>query len=160
MHEERVSLLARRLESVLRTDLAPDAAGSTALAWALLAAQTEAEQGGTPDGTRDVLLEEIASLPAFVEGERERGSTDGVVALVRRFARGERPPAAPASADAGSPAARRRARLRALQREGVDLSLIETALAQTPHQRIINMERQLQFVRQLRQARRNHEAGR
>ncbi len=54
--------------------------------------------------------------------------------------------------------ASRRARLRELQRWGVDLSLIEATLAQSPLQRIANMERQLRFVRQLQRARREQEA--
>jgi hypothetical protein len=41
----------------------------------------------------------------------------------------------------------------------VDLSLIETTLAQTPAVRIANMERQLRLVRQLQHARREQEAG-
>jgi len=158
MNQTRVHLLATRLRRALEGQLAPDVAGSTALALALLAVQAEGEQG-TLDAGRDALLDDAELLPAFIEGERDRGSTDDLATLARRFVRGARPPTQPAPPDPISDPARRRARLRALQREGVDLSLIEATLAQSPLQRILNMERQLEFARQLQQAKRQQEAG-
>ena len=160
MDEERVRLFAARLRPVLAADLPPDAAGSTALALALLAVQAEAEPATVPAVTAtDLLLDQIQLLPAFIEAERDHGSTDDMPALVRRFVQGERP--RPASTQAGieaSAAARRNARLRELRREGVDLSLIEATLAQSPLQRIANMERQLRVVHCLQRARRQQEA--
>lgn len=156
MNETRVQLLAARLRRALAADLPPDAAGSKALALALLAVQTEDACGVSPVGA-DTLLNDVHLLPAFIEGGRDRGSTDDLATLVRRFVQGERVPAQPGEVSA---VARRRARLRALQREGVDLSLIEATLAQSPLQRIANMERQLMFVQQLQRAKREQEAGR
>jgi hypothetical protein len=157
MDETRVQRLAARLQPVLTADLPPDAAGSKALALALLAVQAEGELA-TPLSDGDILLDQAHLLPAFIEGERDRGSADDLAMLVRRFVQGERPAAE--STQPTSATAQRRARLRELQREGVDLSLIEATLAQSPLQRIANMERQLRFVRQLQQARRQHETKR
>lgn len=158
MDEERVRLLAARLRPVLEAELAPDAAGSTALALALLAEESLAGADGAEDAgaalTRDVEL-----LPAFIEAERDRGVTDDLTALVPRFVRGERARPVPSqlSSEAAA-AARRHARLRELRREGVDLSLIEATLALTPRQRIANMEHPLRLVRRLERARRAQEA--
>jgi hypothetical protein len=149
--ETRVQHLVACLQPVLAADLPPDAAGSKALALALLAVQAEGELGKAP-GDDDMLLAQAHLLPAFIEGERDRGRTDDLATLVRRFVRGGRP--ATESPQPASATAQRRARLRELQREGVDLSLIQATLAQSPLQRIANMERQLRFVRQLQQARR------
>ncbi len=158
MNQTRVHLLATRLRRALDGQLAPDAAGSTALALALLTVQAEGEHG-TLDAGRDALLDDAELLPAFIEGERDRGCTDDLATLARRFVQGTRPTPSPTPPDAISDSARPRARLRALQREGVDLSLIEATLAQSPLQRILNMERQLEFARQLQQAKRQQEAG-
>jgi hypothetical protein len=155
--ETRVQHLVACLQAVLAADLPPDAAGSKALALALLALQAEGELAMAPSDD-DTLLAQVHLLPAFIEGELERGSTDDLPTLVRRFVRGERPVAK--AARPASAAAQRRARLRELQREGVDLSLVESTLAQSPTQRITNMEQQLRFVRQLQQARREREANR
>ncbi|HWE61513.1 MAG TPA: hypothetical protein VHB98_07365 [Chloroflexota bacterium] len=159
MNETRVHLLAGRLRPALAADLPPDAAGSKALALALLAVQAEGEHEDSQAG-RDALLDDAHLLPAFVEGERDRGSTLDLASLVRRFVQGERAPAEPVQSIASSGVAQRRARLRALQREGVDLSLIEATLALSPTARIANMERQLVFVQQLQRAKREQEAGR
>ncbi len=158
--ETRVQRLAARLHDVLDDALTPDAAGSTALALALLAVQAEGARKIPLDAAgKDALMDDVPLLPAFIEAERDRGSTDDLTTLVRRFVQGERAPTGPRQADPGSAIARRRARLRVLQREGVDLTLIEATLVQSPVQRIANMERQLQFVRRLQQAKRHHEAG-
>lgn len=154
MDEERVDRLAARLRAVLAADLAPDAAGSTALAMALLAMMAEAEAGPVGDA-EDALLGRIELLPAFVE--RERGSADDLPALVRRFVRGDPMQRAEQSDPATAARAARRVRLRQLQRDGVDLSLLEATLAQTPLQRIATMERQLRFVQALQRARRAQE---
>ena len=152
MDEERAYLLAARLRPLLAADMAPDAVGSTAIAMALLAVMAESEALAAGDN-EDALLERIELLPAFVEREREQGSGDDLPALVRRFVRGE---SVQSAADQSDPAAAaraaRRVRLRELQRGGVDLSLIEATLAQTPLQRIANMERQLRFVQGLQRA--------
>ena len=152
MDEERAYLLAARLRPLLAADMAPDAVGSTAIAMALLAVMAESEALAAGDN-EDALLERIELLPAFVERERERGSGDDLPALVRRFVQGE---SVQSAADQSDPAAAaraaRRVRLRELQRGGVDLSLIEATLAQTPLQRIANMERQLRFVQALQRA--------
>lgn len=151
MDEERAYLLAARLRPLLAADMAPDAAGSTAIAMALLAVMAESEALAAGDN-EDALLERIELLPAFVERERERGSGDDLPALVRRFVQGEFVQSADQSDPAAAARAARRVRLRELQRGGVDLSLIEATLAQTPLQRIANMERQLRFVQGLQRA--------
>ena len=163
MHDTRVHSFIAQLQPVLRAELSPDTAGSKALALALLAAQAETELGNRPADmqTREALLRDIHLLPAFIVQEEDLGATDSLPKLVRRFAHGERmhaepPPPIPEAAET----ARRHARLRELQRWGVDLSLVESTLAQTPTARIANMERQLLLVQQLRQASREREAGR
>ena len=99
-------------------------------------------------------------LPAFVEAGRERCGTHDLPTLVRRFVRREAlPPATEPLGPEAAAVAKRRARLRELQR-GVDLPLIEVTFAQTPVQRIANMERQLRFIRRLQQARREQESER
>ena len=163
MDEERAYELSARLRPVLEADLAPDAAGSTSLALALLAVRAEESLAGE-DGAeeaRAALPRDIEQLPAFIEAERDHGVTDDLTVLVPRFVRGERARPAPAhlSPEAAA-AARRYARLRELRREGVDLSLIEANLALTPMQRIANMEHQLRLVRRLERARRAHAAKR
>jgi len=167
MDEERAYLLAARLCPLLTADMAPDAAGSTAMAMALLAVQAEAEAGTVPigedgavPGDEDALLERVHLLPAFVEAARERVGTHDLPTLVRRFVRCEALPPESEPLGPEAVAAQRRARLRELQRGGVDLSLIEATLAQSPLQRIANMEQQLRFVRQLQQARREQESER
>ena len=160
MDEERAYLLAARLRPLLAADMAPDAAGSKAIAMALLAVQAEAEAGtknddgsGTMTVDEDALLERVHLLPAFVEAARERAGTHHLPTLVRRFVRCEAlPPESEPLGPEAVAAAQRRARLRELQRGGVDLSLIEATLAQTPLQRIANMERQLRFVQALQRA--------
>ena len=67
MDKERVQQLAARLP--------PDAAGSTAMAMALLAVQAEAEARTAIPG-EDALLEQVELLPTFVNGgarTRQRG---------------------------------------------------------------------------------------
>ena len=157
MDEERVQLLAARMRPVLAATLSPDAAGSKALALAFLVVQAESELDAIP-ASDDALIDQMQGLPEFVEAEWDRGSMDDMATLVRRFVQGERPQLAPTQRT--SAVAQRRVRLHELQRGGVDLSLIEMTLAQTPLQRIANMERQLRFVRRLQQARREQEAGR
>lgn len=160
MEEERVQQLAACLRPVLSANLPPDAAGSTAMAMALLSVQAEAE-AGTEGTSEDALLDQVELLPIFVEAERERGSTDDLPTLVRRFVRGERARTESEPRDpAAIAAAQRRIRLRELQRGGVDLSLIEATLALSPMQRIANMERQLHFIQQLQEARRAQESTR
>lgn len=159
MNEARVQLLAERLRRALAADLPPDAAGSKALALALLAVQAEGEREDHR-ADRDSLLDDAHLLPTFIEGERDRGSTDDLATLVYRFVQGERAPSEPAQPIEGSTVAQRRARLRTLQREGVDLSLIEASLALSPTVRVTNMERQLVFVQQLQRAKRRQEAER
>ena len=167
MDEERAYLLGARMLPLLAADMAPDAAGSTAIAMALLAVQAEAEAGMVTSGEgeaipsgADALLERVHLLPAFVEAARERGGTHDLPTLVRRFVQGE---SVQSAADQSDPAAAaraaRRVRLRELQRGGVDLSLIEATLAQTPLQRITNMERQLRFVQALQRAEREQGAN-
>ncbi len=155
MNETRVQSFNARLQPMLRSELPPDAAGSKALVLALLAAQAEADVGGGPADTpaREKLMRDIQLLPAFIVQEEDRGSTDSLPELVRRFVQGERLRATPIlPGPHAAQAAGRHARLRELQRWGVDLSLVENALAQTPAARIANMERQLVLVRQLQQA--------
>jgi hypothetical protein len=148
--EMRVQLFADRLMPVLAAELPPDAAGSTALALAMFAVRAEAD--ARDEETDDVMARDIHLLPAFMAGEQDRGSGDDVVALVRRFVQGERISApVPATPEAVA-STQRWARLRELQRWGVDLSLIEITLRQSPTERITNMERQLRIVRQLQQA--------
>jgi hypothetical protein len=152
--ETRTQLLADRLRPVLAVQLSPDAAGSKALALALLAVQAETAEGEAPTPDReDVLARDIHLLPGFIIWEQDRGSIDDMMTLVRRFVAGERSQADPAlRVDAAGGPAQRRARLRELQCWGVDLSLIEMTLRQSPTERIMNMERQLRLVRQLQQA--------
>ena len=144
MNDTRVRSFIAQLQPVLRAELSPDTAGSKALA--LLAAQAEMELGSGPAGmqTREALLRDIHLLPAFIVQEEDLGTADSLPKLVRRFVHGERMHAEPSSPrpDAAE-AARRHARLRELQRWGVDLSLVESTFAQTPTARISNMERQL-----------------
>jgi hypothetical protein len=152
--ETRAQLLADRLRPVLAVELSPDAAGSKAPALALLAVRAETPDGGAPIPDREnALARDIHQLPRFIVWEQDRGSTDDMMALVRRFVAGERSQADPdLRVNAAGGAAQRRARLRELQSWGVDLSLIEMTLRQSPTERIMNMERQLQLVRQLQQA--------
>ena len=160
--DARVKIFADRLRAVLAADLPPDAAGSKALVLALLAARTEAAQAEAHVPNReDTLSQDIHLLPAFMAWAQDRGSGDDVVTLVRRFVLGERAPSTWASPDpATNGAALRRARLRELQQWGVDLSLVETTLRQSPTERIVNMERQLRLVRELQRAARAQESGR
>ncbi len=156
MDERRAWHFTAILRPVLAAELAPDAAGSTALALALLAAEAERDLAAESVAP-EALSREIHLLPAFIAQERDGGSGDDLPALVRRFARGERPRVEPGPGTSG--AARDGARLRELRQWGVDMSLIEATLAQTPAERIANMERQLVLVRQLRQAKRAREAS-
>ncbi len=152
--ETRAQLLADRLRPVLAAELSPDAAGSKALALALLAVRAETAGGGAGHPDReDALARDIHLLPGFMAWAQDQGSADDMATLVRRFVVGERSPADPTPLveDPGGPA-HRRARLRELQRWGVDLSLIEMTLRQSPTERITNMERQLRLVRRLQQA--------
>ena len=155
-------LLARdiHLLPVLAAELTPDAAGSRAIALALIAVQAEAASApGTPAGDADdSLARDIHLLPAFI-AQAQDACDDDLVTLVRRFVQGERPRLAGDPIPPDSARSARRARLRELQRWGVDLSLIETTMAQTPAVRIATMERQLLLVRQLRGAKREQEAA-
>ena len=163
MNETRMRLFASRLLPELAAELSPDAAGSKALALALLAAQAEDDLGARADtlAVSENLTRDIHLLPSFLAWERAHAGSDELVTLVRRFVRGARPQAGPGPPiHDHSVAARRRARLDELRSWGVDLSLIEATLAQTPAERITNMERQLLVVRQLQQAKREQEAGR
>ncbi len=159
--EARVQSFNARLQPVMGAELSPDTAGSRALALALLAAQAETDLAGGPGGmlARETPIRDIHLLPAFIRQAEDRGSTDSLPDLVRRFVQGERPHAEPSpSGPRAAEAARRNARLRDLQRWGVDLSLVESTLAQTPTARIANMERQLMLVRRLQRATRQSEA--
>ena len=160
MDEERVKLFTARLLPVLAAELTPDAAGSRAIALALIAVQAEAASApGTPAGDADdSLARDIHLLPAFI-AQAQDVRDDDLVTLVRRFVQGERPRSAGEPTPPDSARSARRARLRELQRWGVDLSLIETTMAQTPAVRIATMERQLLLVRQLRGAKREQEAA-
>jgi hypothetical protein len=130
--ETRAQLLADRLRPVLALELSPDAAGSKALALALLAVRAETAEGEAPTPDReDVLARDIHLLPRFMVWEQDRGSADDMMMLVRRFVAGARSQADPTlRVDAAGGSAQRRARLRELQSWGVDLSLIEMTLRQ------------------------------
>jgi hypothetical protein len=151
--ETRAQLLAGRLRPVLEAELSPDAAGSMAQVLALLAMRAETADAEIRNPERhDTLERDIDRLPGFISWAQGCGGSDEVATLVRRFVTGERAPADPAPDDHVSAASQRRARLRELQRWGVDLSLIEISLRQSPGERIANMERQLRLVRRLQQA--------
>ena len=159
MDEERVQLLTARLLSVLAAELPPDAAGSRSIALALIAVQAEAapEPGTFAADPDDLLARDIHLLPAFI-AQAQDACDDDLVTLVRRFVQGERPRPAGDPAPPDSARSARRAQLRELRRWGVDLSLIETTVAQTPAVRIATMERQLLLVRQLQRAAREQAA--
>ena len=160
MDEERVKLFTARLLSVLAAELPPDAAGSRAIALALIAAQAEgaSEPGTSAVDPDDLLARDIHLLPAFI-AQAQDACDDDLVTLVRRFVQGERPRLAGDPIPPDSARSARRARLHELRHWGVDLSLIETTMAQTPAVRIATMERQLLLVRQLRGAKREQEAA-
>lgn len=158
--ETRVQILAARLRAVLATELPPDAAGSKALALALIAVRAQTVVGPQEPDQEDVLSRDIHLLPAFMAWAQDGGSDDDMLTLVRRFVLGERAPTEPAlSGQEATVAAQRRARLRELQRWGVDLSLIEMTLRQSPTERIANMERHLRLVRRLQRAALTQESG-
>ena len=159
MDEERVKLFTARLLPVLAAELTPDAAGSRAIVLALIAVQAEAASApGTPAGDADdSLARDIHLLPAFI-AQAQDVCDDDLVTLVRRFVQGERPRSAGEPTPPDSARSARRARLRELRHWGVDLSLIETTMAQTPAACIASMERQLLLVRQLQRAAREQAA--
>ncbi|HVA90312.1 MAG TPA: hypothetical protein VNL71_10775 [Chloroflexota bacterium] len=147
--EERAYRFAARLQPALSQSLPPDAASSKALALAWLAVRFAASDS---DVERDIHL-----LPAFIEAEQGRGTREDLQELVRRFVQGARPRTTRADGEFSGKqphdrAQRRQERLRELRRWGVDLSLVEAALARTPSERIHEMERQLAVVRQLQRA--------
>ena len=159
MDEERVKLFTARLLSVLAAELPPDAAGSRAIALALIAAQAEgaSEPGTSAVDPDDLLARDIHLLPAFI-AQAQDACDDDLVTLVRRFVQGERPRLAGDPIPPDSARSARRARLHELRHWGVDLSLIETTMAQTPAACIASMERQLLLVRQLQRAAREQAA--
>lgn len=159
MNEERVQLLTARLLSVLAAELSPDAAGSRAIALALIAVQAEeaSESGTSAADPDDLLARDMYLLPAFI-AQAQDACDDDLVTLVRRFVQGERPRSAGAPTPPDPARSARHAQLRELRRWGVDLSLIETTMAQTPTVRIVTMERQL-LVRQLQRAKREQAAA-